>query len=368
MPSRPPTLGAIAGLLAAVGFLSGCGGEQETADFENEPRLLQQAYTCAVGCGGALGSAALPGPHGAVTLTAWSNSPQLGTDYDCDPTRCAGSSPVTAQNGYLSYGCPWQCVELVNRYFQGTWGAPKIAANAGAGFCQFAASSSLPQYWVYGQYGASTSGHAPMAGDVLVWSSHVAIATNSVSAGAAGTIDLIEENATCSGADTVSWNGSMFGAKYGLSALCWVHLMANTGATGPTCPTGGNWHLAGKYCGSEPGMQHADGNTLYSCSAAGGAASVVQVCSAGCQQMPAGQDDRCASPQVADAGVGIDAGVDAGTQPDAGADAGTPAASNDPPPPAALSAGCTSGGAAWTSCIALVGLSVSRRRQRRCAR
>src|SRR5207248_3697112 len=191
-----------------IAALSACGGEQ-LAELETESRSsLQTAYTCAAGCGGQLGSAVLPGPHGPVTLVAWSNSPQLGTDVDCDPTACAGGSPVTAQNGHPSYGCPWQCVELVNRYFQGTWGDPKIAADAGASFCLRAASNSLPQYYVYGQSGASPSGHAPMAGDVLVWSSHVAIATSSVAAGAAGTITVIQQNATCSGADAVSSTGS----------------------------------------------------------------------------------------------------------------------------------------------------------------
>jgi len=280
----------------AAWAMAGCGGEAEMPGERARPADLQ-TFTCGAGCGGQLGSAVLPGPSGPVTLTAWSNSPQLGTDNDCDPTACAGVSPVTAQNGHLSYGCPWQCVELVNRYFQGTWGDPKIQADAGAAFCQYAASSSRPQYWVYGQYGASTAGHAPMAGDALVWSSHVAIATNAVSAGAAGTLGVIEQNATCSGTDTVSWSGSLFGGKYGLSPLCWVHVVANTGATGPLCPTGGNWHLAGDYCGSEPGMQSATANTLYSCAAAGGAASVKQVCSGGCLQMPAGQNDQCASAQ-----------------------------------------------------------------------
>lgn len=281
-------------LAAAMGLCISCGGDPELS----QPATFsadQQALSCSAGCGGQLGTAVLPGPSGSVTLTAWSNSPQLGTIYDCDPTPCAGPSPVRAQNGQLSYGCPWQCVELVNRYFQGTWGDPKIAADAGASFCLRAASSTLPQYWVYGQYGASTSGHAPVAGDVLVWSSHVAIATNSMSPGAAGTISVIAQNATCSGADTVAWDGSMFGPKYGLSALCWVHVMANTGATGPMCPTGSNWHYAGDYCWDAPGMQHTAPNTLYSCNAAGGAASVVQVCSAGCQQMPAGQNDQCTS-------------------------------------------------------------------------
>jgi hypothetical protein len=306
-----------------------------------------------------------------VTLTAWSNSPQLGTTNDCDPTACAGASPVRAQNGQLSYGCPWQCVELVNRYFQGTWGDPKIAANAGASFCQLAASASLPQYYVYGAYGASTSGHAPMAGDVLVWSSHVAIATNSMSAGAAGTISVIGENATCSGTDTVSWNGAMFGAKYSLSALCWVHVVANTGATGPICPTSSNWNLAGDYCGDEPGMQNAASNTLYWCAAAGGAASVRQICSAGCQHMPAGQNDRCLVPQAnGDAGTatGADAGTatgaDAGTQ--TVADAGAPKGANDEPPTAVSATGCASGrgGIAWSTGLALaVWCAMSRRRR-----
>src|SRR6266851_6435416 len=138
----PSRFCGVAALLAAFSLNAGCGpppGELQSLDAD------RQELSCAAGCGGALGSATLPGPTGSVTLTAWSNSPQLGTVYDCDPTACAGASPVTARNGQLSYGCPWQCVELVNRYFQGTWGAPKIAnANAGPEFCQAAASNSLP--------------------------------------------------------------------------------------------------------------------------------------------------------------------------------------------------------------------------------
>src|SRR5579859_5236317 len=125
---------------------------------------VAESLTCAAGCGGALGSATLPGPGGVVTLTAYSNSPQLGTDYDCDPTPCAIYG-ITARNGHTAYGCAWQCVELVNRYLETVWHDPPIGANAGASFCQVAASSSLPQYWVYGAYGVSTSGHAPVAGD-----------------------------------------------------------------------------------------------------------------------------------------------------------------------------------------------------------
>jgi len=349
----PSRFCGVAALLFSLN--AGCGSEPGDLQSLDADR---QELSCAAGCGGALVSATLPGPTGSVTLTAWSNSPQLGTVYDCDPTACAGASPVTARNGQLSYGCPWQCVELVNRYFQGTWGDPKIAADAGAGFCQRAASNYFPQYWVYGAYGASTSGHAPVAGDVLVWSSHVAIATNSMSPGAAGTISVIAENATCSGTDTVSWNGAMFGAKYGLGALCWVHIVANTGATGPMCPTGSNWNLAGDYCGDEPGMQHAAANTLYSCAAAGGAASVVQVCSLGCQHMPAGQNDRCASPPPpTDAGSGPDGG-DAGTSD--GSDAGTSGGGIGDPPPGCASGG---GGIAWSGSALAVWLALSRRRR-----
>src|SRR5579859_7786353 len=153
----------VLGLSAAL--LASCGTPPGEAP-EPEPLLgLNQSITCSAGCGAALGAATLPAPGGAVSLTAWSNSPQLGTDYDCDATPCAGSTPGTAANGQRVYGCAWQCVELVNRYLQGTWGDPKIAANAGPSFCQYAASSSLPQYYVYGQYGAPTSGHAPVVGD-----------------------------------------------------------------------------------------------------------------------------------------------------------------------------------------------------------
>src|SRR5258708_10771275 len=98
----------------SAALLAACGPE-EPGDVESF-----EALSCAPGCGDALGSAVLPGPSGPVTLTAWSNSPQLGTTNDCDPTACAGNSPVTARNGQPSYSCPWQCVELVNRYLQRT--------------------------------------------------------------------------------------------------------------------------------------------------------------------------------------------------------------------------------------------------------
>src|SRR5207244_3238117 len=123
------------------------------------------------------------------------------------------------------------------------------------------------------------------------WSGHVAIATNSMSPGASGTITVLEENATCSGKDTVSWNGSMFGGKYALSALCWVHVLANKG--GPACATGANWLGAGKYCWDQPGMARTASDTLYSCSDEGGVATAVQTCQAGCQHMRSGVDDQC---------------------------------------------------------------------------
>jgi hypothetical protein len=58
------------------------------------------------------------------------------------------------------------------------------------------------------------------------------------------------------------------------------------GGGGGHCPNGD-----GLYCGSD-GIG-GDSHTLYRC--AGGNLSVVQMCSGSCQQMPAGQDDRCAS-------------------------------------------------------------------------
>jgi MYXO-CTERM domain-containing protein len=284
--------------------LGACAGSSDSP-FGIEHQLL----TCAnAGCGQQLSSAALPGPSGPVTIIAWSNSPQLGTWNDCDPTNCAGASPITAGNGQLTYGCPWQCVELVMRYFEGTWSCPKVYANADLTLCQGAASSSMPQYHVYGQGGASTAGHAPVAGDALVWNGHTALVTNSMSPGTAGTMDILEQNAACSGHDGVGWDGSMFGAKYGLGALCWIHVVANQGVTGPTCPTGGSWHLAGDYCGDEPGMSSCAANTLYTCSAEGGPASVKQVCPDGCQHMPTTKNDVCAAPPGPDA---ASAGTDA---------------------------------------------------------
>jgi hypothetical protein len=261
--------------------------------------------TCAAGCGGVLTSQTLPGPHGAVTLTAYSNSPNLGDGYvDCDsgPSDCKAGAH-TAANGAAAYGCTWQCVEIVNRYNASVWGAPEIYANAGPTFCATAASSSLPQYYVYGQSGVSTAGHAPVAGDTLVWNGHVAIALNSVSPGAAGTISFITQNATCSGTDSVSWSGSMFGAKYGLGALCWVHETANMGVVS-TDPCRGASYGNGDYCGGA--LPGGDANALYSCS--NGATASKQSCSCGCQTNPPKQNDACAA-------CPVDGGVDGGAPP-----------------------------------------------------
>src|SRR5260370_19393312 len=116
--SSASALRRIAELLAAAGLCC-CGGDSQLPE-PGSFAVDEQALSCGAGCGGQLGSATLPGPAGTVTLTAWSNSPQLGTSNDCDPTPRAGTSPVPAPNGPLSYRCPSQCVGLRKRYFQGT--------------------------------------------------------------------------------------------------------------------------------------------------------------------------------------------------------------------------------------------------------
>jgi hypothetical protein len=276
------------GCLLALTILGACDAQA--------PRVAESTsavdITCAAGCGGVLTKQTLPGPHGAVTLTAYSNSPNLGDGYvDCDsgPSDCHAGAH-TAANGATAYGCTWQCVEIVNRYNASVWGAPEIYANAGPTFCATAASSSLPQYYVYGQSGVATSGHAPVAGDTLVWNGHVAIATSSVSPGVAGTINVITENATCSGTDSVSWNGSMFGAKYGLGALCWVHETANMGVVSND-PCRGASYGTGDYCGGA--LPGGDANALYSCS--NGATANKQSCPCGCQTNPPKTNDTCAA-------------------------------------------------------------------------
>jgi hypothetical protein len=281
--------------LLALASSAGCAGDADSP--APVLGLAREAITCSGACGGTLGSAALPGPGGAVTLIAWSNSPDLATVSDCDPTPCADSTiTATAQNGQLAYGCPWQSTELVNRYFQGAWSAPRIQGNAGAAFCQSAASGSNPEYAVYGQTGASPAGFAPLVGDALVWSDHVALATTSVASGASGSIDILEQNATCTGSDSVAWDGSMFSSLYGQDAVCWVHLVANQGVPGPTCATGANWDKAGAYCWDQPGMTHTAPATLYRCDSAGAPAVALQVCPLGCEHMPLGIDDRCQLP------------------------------------------------------------------------
>lgn len=55
-----------------------------------------------------------------------------------------------------------------------------------------------------------------------------------------------------------------------------------------TCPGAGDW------CGSD-GVQGGDPGTLYHCAAAGQAPSSGEPCAAGCEQMPAGTNDFCAT-------------------------------------------------------------------------
>ncbi|GMV40930.1 MAG: hypothetical protein AMXMBFR64_26460 [Myxococcales bacterium] len=70
---------------------------------------------------------------------------------------------------------------------------------------------------------------------------------------------------------------------YASSNVTWAEGCGGGG--GGSCPSGD-----GLYCGGSVGK---DSNTLYSC--AGGSYSVVQSCPNGCQSMPAGQSDQCAT-------------------------------------------------------------------------
>src|SRR5260370_27097260 len=100
-PPSARALRRIAELLAAAGLCC-CGGNPQLPE-PGSFAVDEQALSCGAGCGGQLGSATLPRPAGTGTLTAWSNSPQLGTSNDCEPTPCARTSPATAPAGPIRY-------------------------------------------------------------------------------------------------------------------------------------------------------------------------------------------------------------------------------------------------------------------------
>jgi hypothetical protein len=188
---------------------------------------------------------------------------------------CAGISPVGA---YL-----YQCVELAQRYMNTRFGiAPLWPVQYASQMCT-AQPAGVRTHWV-------GDGYQPKRGDLAVWrhntAGHVAVVRRVL----AGGVEILEENSSLgvNGMRVVAGSPAQGYGSAGAPVACFVEAIANTGGGGgrpPSgCPQG-----AGLYCGGN-GVT-GDTSTLYRCSAGG--LAVTEVCAAGCETMPDGENDRC---------------------------------------------------------------------------
>jgi hypothetical protein len=184
-------------LLLALVLLLGCGPEAEGGSV-NPSRDLTRGLT-------------MPPCHTALATwhgtEARSNGVDTGTGNSC--------------GGWGVHGLEYQCVELVMRHFQTTWGtswygnAKDLLANA--------PRVAIAVYW----NGDRT--HPPVAGDMLVWTQgtwgHVALVTRV----GGGTIDVIEQNVAGNGRATFTYVGGTVGGRWGTwTPAGWAHAKANT--------------------------------------------------------------------------------------------------------------------------------------------
>ncbi|MCK5797389.1 MAG: CHAP domain-containing protein [Deltaproteobacteria bacterium] len=203
-------------IAAMAGAFAGCTGQLGEGLVENEeptitPEIVNPSgegfgmYTAMPACGTRL-----------VTfegVSAYSNGPGTGTGYSC--------------GGKASTGSRYQCAELVMRYFKTKYGL-RWWGNA-KDLLRNAPRTSTRVY-----YNGDTS-HAPVPGDMIVWTAgkygHVAL----VVAVHSRTIDIIEQNIKGNGRYTLSYEHHVFGSRWGnWQPAGWVHAKANHHASGST--------------------------------------------------------------------------------------------------------------------------------------
>jgi hypothetical protein len=277
MPVFRTGVGLVAPFAALAAFAAACSSGDSPG--ENVGHVGQSWTQGTPACGTAIGSWGI--------VTAYSNGSCFG-NINCTNCDGQGFTVHTSSNGAKAYGGAWQCVELVTRYFDATYGI-WLSNNAGTPLCNSAVSTS--GLTVYGGGYNNNSPPEPVAGDALVWNyggggGHTALVTGSNGS----TISYLEQNwgntTGYAGTGTTPWSGSNFGAPSdslgGYSPVCWIHVKANGAAT---CPYGN-----GLYCGGN-GVK-GDSSTLYQCT--NGSVTVVEACGLGCQHEPQGQNDQCA--------------------------------------------------------------------------
>jgi surface antigen len=133
--------------------------------------------------------------------------------------------------GKLS-GEKWQCVELVDRLILTRGWAPSGISGNAVEFWANAPSAYFTRH-------ANGAGGAPVPGDILVF--HDTVAANPyghvavVNAVYANSIEVVEQNASATGRNTLSWNGRTIGDEGTEAVTGWLHAKANNiGASAPT--------------------------------------------------------------------------------------------------------------------------------------
>jgi surface antigen len=122
--------------------------------------------------------------------------------------------------------CTYQCVELVERFLQDEHFGPAIPGNAN----QLYANASSAAY----DHHPNGSGYVPVPGDIIVLSGgpwgHVVIVDQVVGS----SVYVVEQNASASGRNAISINGSTLGQEYGMSVIGVLHAKANTAGNPPS--------------------------------------------------------------------------------------------------------------------------------------
>ncbi len=196
------------------------------------------------------------GPELWVTSSSVCTTPgEIGAIFRGVPVYCQVPGPT----GY------YQCDELANRFLRDTVGHPNIdnvVTEYASSMC--AQAAAMPAYSVHGGHFAPTSGTAPAAGDLIVWSGtpgHVAVVTSAVG----GVVSYVQQNVGRP-ADHLLWDGV---APW--PTECWVHPEPAPPPLPANLPDCGCFDGNGDYCG----LSVVDHAAWYGCKprvAGGGAA------------------------------------------------------------------------------------------------
>jgi len=255
-------------------------------------RTLVVVFFALLGCGAREPFAAQDAATDASSADAGADAPALWIA----PDGCNGATPGTMGAtfmGVAAYCQPssgtgfYQCDELANRFMRDALKHPNlddVVTQFASSICAAASTSSAYSAW--GPAFRATNGHAPVPGDLVVWSGspgHVAVVVDWADA---TSLRVVQQN-ELPVVRTLAWDA---GAAFIDGAECWVHAEPAPPAPAPSGTACGCFDGDGDYCGlaivdhawwndcSAPGA--IDYDTLYACFA--GSFAPKEACSSGC--------------------------------------------------------------------------------------